>query len=78
VEPGKNGNHHPATGYSDSDNRYRPYWQEGFFSLDISYKPLSALGPLYIAIVLHMAYRIWWLFPYMKYPDPLDIIEFTH
>ena len=25
------------------------------------------LWPLYIAVVLHMAYRIWWLFPYMKY-----------
>jgi len=38
-------------------------------TLDISYKPLSALGSLYIAAILHMAYRIWWLFPYMKYPD---------
>ncbi|PXF58378.1 MAG: hypothetical protein C4B58_06635 [Deltaproteobacteria bacterium] len=47
------------------------------YALDISYKPLSALEPPYIAVVLHMAYPIWWLFPYMKYPDMPLLIDFS-
>ena len=38
--------------------------------LDISYKPLSAFRSLYIAVIPHMVYRIWGLFPYMKHPVP--------
>jgi hypothetical protein len=45
-------------------------------NLDISYKPLSALGLLYIAVILYMAYRIWWLFPYMKYPESITSCNF--